>query len=161
MQRYCKEMQLFSHKKSSWVLCPQRFFFCNWNRATTSQVPEKEHFSHTGENTLISSKSGFPPVWKQDLLWWGSFSPKYVQFPTWNPLPLEERKKKNPYPSKRDYGLCLEIMSFKLLFFGKKLGKCRNIHLSEVSTSAALWARNSSWPKCGHVLGLCKAVLWF
>lgn len=71
----------------------------------------------------------------------------------------EERKK--TYPSKRDKSLCLEIMSFKLLFFGKKLGKCRNIHLSEVSTSAALWAWNSSWPKCGHVLGLCKAVLWF
>lgn len=42
MQRSRKKMQIFSHKKSSWVVCPQILFFWHWNRAMNAQVWETE-----------------------------------------------------------------------------------------------------------------------
>lgn len=43
MQKSCMKMQLLPHKKNSWVVCPQMFFFWNWNRSMNSQVSEKQH----------------------------------------------------------------------------------------------------------------------
>lgn len=82
-------------------------------------------------------------------------------FPTWTPLPLEEREGKKIIPLQTRKGPMVWNYEWipNILFFGRDLGKCRNIPLSEGHTSATLWAQNSSWPKHEQVKGLQSTVV--